>query len=539
MEGQYHFTLEPQTTVCVPLEDGYKVYSSTQWMDLAQAAMSKAINVPQHKIQFEVRRVGGGYGSKAFRSSLIGCTSVLVAHLLNRPARFVQTIEAMMETLGKRFPYFTSYSATFTATGKISALTANILIDRLAVFSNTYSGGINWKPNMKVVVTDAASSTIMRGPGTFQCIAIVENIIEHIAFKLGLDSADVRLQNIDSGNPMSRLYPSFLKKCDYRNRVEKVKEFNKLNRWRKKGIATSIMEFDAQPVGAFQATVNIYHGDGTVAISHGATEMGQGLNTKVIQVAAFTLGIPMEYIKIEPSNSLNGANSTLTANSVGSENVSFAVRKCCQTLVGRLDPIKRKLKPDATWIQIIEEAHKQFVTLIASETFKPTEMLLYKLYACSCSEVEYDALTGNTTILRVDIIEDTGESLSPLIDVGQIEGAFVTGLGYWFTESLKYDRRTGRIEQIELGTTKFLEQKIYLVELVQLRENNGGFLRSKTTGEPAICLAVSAYFATRKAIEALREDIGLPRKFLNIGPPASPENNLLVSEISPKDFKLK
>lgn len=497
MEGQYHFTLEPQTTVCVPLEDGYKVYSSTQWMDLAQAAMSKAINVPQHKIQFEVRRVGGGYGSKAFRSSLIGCTSVLVAHLLNRPARFVQTIEAMMETLGKRFPYFTSYSATFTATGKISALTANILIDSgcsknesetrllgLAVFSNTYSGGINWKPNMKVVVTDAASSTIMRGPGTFQCIAIVENIIEHIAFKLGLDSADVRLQNIDSGNPMSRLYPSFLKKCDYRNRVEKVKEFNKLNRWRKKGIATSIMEFDAQPVGAFQATVNIYHGDGTVAISHGATEMGQGLNTKVIQVAAFTLGIPMDFIKIEPSNSLNGANSTLTANSVGSENVSFAVRKCCQTLVGRLDPIKRKLKPDATWIQIIEEAHKQFVTLIASETFKPTEMLLYKLYACSCSEVEYDALTGNTTILRVDIIEDTGESLSPLIDVGQIEGAFVTGLGYWFTESLKYDRRTGRIVTNRTWNYKVPGAKDipvdFRVELVQLRENNGGFLRSKS-----------------------------------------------------------
>ncbi|KAL5273913.1 hypothetical protein ACFFRR_000587 [Megaselia abdita] len=553
--GQYHFPLEPNTTVCVPQEDSYKIYCSTQWMDFAQASMARVINVPVHTIQLETRRVGGSYGFKSTRANLIACTALLVSHILNRPARFIQTIESMMETCGKRFPYYSTIETTFSARGRITTLSADVLLDGgcskndnaiiallFPAVRNGYNGSNRWSIRGQAVSTDAPSNTIMRAPGNFQGVALIENLIENISFALTLDSADVRLENLSYSNPMTNLYRRFLSKTEYKLRLQNIVKFNQQNLWRKKGIATSIMEFSVEPLGIFQATVVIYHSDGTVAISHGGIDMGQGLNTKVLQVAAFTLGIPLTYIKIEPSNTVNGANSIVSANSTASEGVCFAVRKCCQTLLVRLEAVRKRLPPKASWESVIEEAYKRQISLIASDIFIPPDIPRYKVYGCACSEVEYDVLTGSATISRVDIIEDTGESLSPLIDIGQIEGAFVMGLGYWFLENLIYDRQTGRIITNRTWNYKVPGAKDipvdFRVELVQLRPSEG-FLRAKATGEPATCLAISAYFAARNAIAAAREDLGLPRVFLNIGPPSSPENNFLASEVSPEMFKLK
>lgn len=183
--------------------------------------------------------------------------------------------------------------------------------------------------------------------------------------------------------------------------------------------------------------VSIFHNDGTVAISHGGIEMGQGLNTKAVQMAALTLGIPMEKIAIKPNSSFISANDAATAASVASEVVCYITKHACDILVERLRPF-REANANGTWEEIVRAAYLKDVDLVANYTFKAEEVNSYYVYGLSCAEVEVDILTGNLILQRVDILEDTGESLSPGMDIGQVEGAFVMGLGIWLTENIVY-----------------------------------------------------------------------------------------------------
>jgi len=204
------------------------------------------------------------------------------------------------------------------------------------------------------------------------------------------------------------------------------------------------MKYPMEYFGVMHALVSIYHGDGSVSVVVGGIEMGQGLFTKVAQTAAFTLGIPLEKIQIKPSNTLACPNSIVTGGSMGSEVSCFAVARACEILNERLKPIKAK-NHNAEWSKIIDSAYENNVDLVSTYMFKVPDVKTYDIWGTSCAEVEVDILTGNILINRVDIMEDVGESLSPGIDVGQIEGGFVMGLGYWLTESLVYDRITGEL----------------------------------------------------------------------------------------------
>ncbi|XP_016926106.4 uncharacterized protein [Drosophila suzukii] len=559
LESQYHFTMEPQTTIVVPLDNILQVYCATQWMDATQGAIAHMLRVSVNSIQLQVRRVGGAYGAKVTRCNLVACATALVASKLRRPARFVQTIESMMETLGKRWACRSDYEFRVKANGSIIMLTNNYYEDAgcnlnenvvdfltLPILRNVYNlTDSNYRAQGSAIRTDAPSSTWCRAPGSAEGIAMTETALEHIAFTLQLDPADVRLVNLQQGNKMVQLLPKFLTSTEYRKRREQINVFNMQNRWRKRGLGLALMSFPLNTTVAFNypVTVAIYHEDGSVVISHGGIEIGQGVNTKAAQVAALVLGVPLDQVSVEASNTVSGANAMLTANSMTSEMVGLAVKKACDTLNQRLAPVKERLGPRATWVQVLQAAYLQPVFLIATESYKLGDIPNYNIYGLSLTELELDILTGNHLIRRVDILEDAGESLSPHIDVGQVEGAFVMGLGYYLTEQLKYDRQTGRILTNRTWNYHPPGAKDipidFRIELLQKSPNPVGFMRSKATGEPALCLAVGVLFAMQHAIQSARKDAGLPREWVRLGAPTTPETVVLNSGSQVETFVLK
>lgn len=315
--------------------------------------------------------------------------------------------------------------------------------------------------------------------------------MEHVAKIVGRDPVDVRMENLEDDSEYYKMMPEFVASVEYRERKAAIDKFNLENRWVKRGIAVSPMKYFINYFGAMHGIVSIYHGDGSVAISTGGVEMGQGLNTKVIQVASHVLNIPMEKFSIKPMNSLISPNDIGSVASVTSEISCYIVKKCCDELLERLKPFRDE-NPAATWEELVESAYDKNVDLSANYMYKAEEMKTYFVYGISCAEVEVDFLTGNMLLKRVDILEDTGESLSPGIDIGQIEGGFVMGLGIWLTENLVYDPKTA-----ELLTDRSWNYKPpgakdipvdFRVKLVQKKPNPCFVLRSKATGEPPVTM---------------------------------------------------
>ncbi|XP_075153164.1 uncharacterized protein LOC142226822 [Haematobia irritans] len=556
---QYHFTMEPQTCIVIPEEQGLKVYSSTQWINHTQAVIAKMLNLKVAAVQLEVRHVGGAFGGKISRCNLVACAAALAAYKLNRPIRFVQSLESMMNRNGKRWAYRSDYKAHIQTNGRLVGL-QNIYYGDAGCSPNEYPALVhgetafrscynftdgNLRLESNVVLTDAPSSTPMRAPGNMEGTAMIENIMEHIAFMAQLDPADTRMINIKEGNRMRELLPRFLRTTEYKQRRLEIDQFNQQNRWMKKGLGLAIMDFPYKsfpPFGTYPATVSIYHTDGSVVISHGGIEMGQGVNTKSAQVAAYVLGIPLDSVKIETTNSINGANSLFSANSMTSECIGFAIRKCCNTLNERLKPIRESLKPNASWQEIVQTAWQRSVNLIASDHYKVGDIPPYNIYCLGLTEVQVDILTGNHLIKRVDILEDVGESLNPNVDIGQIEGAFVQGLGYWVTEQLVYDRQTGQLLTNNTWTYKPPGAKDipidFRIEMLRGSKNKGGFMSTKACSEPPTCLAISVIFALQHAIQSARTDAGLKREWVRLGAPTTPETLVLNSGNDVSSFSL-
>ncbi|XP_037902815.1 xanthine dehydrogenase-like isoform X2 [Hermetia illucens] len=552
--SQYHYTMEPQTCVCIPTEDGLDVYSATQHMDLTQSAIAKCLDTTKSKVFLQVRRLGGGYGCKISRASQIACACAVASTLLNRPVRFVQSLESMMNAVGKRFACHCDYTVDVDDKGKIVKLTNSFYedcgctvnespVNYLSTWtvSNCYDADGNWKISGKTVKTDAPSHTWCRAPGALEGIAMIENIMEHIACETQQDSADVRLRNLKPGTKMETLLPEFLTSTEYKARKEEIIKFNEQNRWRKRGLGLALMKYPTHYFGTQPATVSIYQGDGSVSISHGGIEMGQGLNTKVAQVAAYVLGVPLETIRIHPSDSFNGANATVTGGGVGSETACYAAKKACEELLLRMQPVRDTME-NPTWLTLVQKCWSSNISLTASRSHKAGDLQVYDVWGLCLSEIEVDILTGNLVIKRVDILEDTGESLSPIIDVGQIEGAFIMGVGYWLTEKLVFNRQSGELLTNRTWTYKPPGAKDipidFRITLLQNSPNPAGFLRSKATGEPASCLAISVLFALRHALDSSRADAGITEKWFHLGAPSTPEDTVLNSGTSVEMFTL-
>lgn len=320
---------------------------------------------------------------------------------------------------------------------------------------------------------------------------MTEHVIEHVARVVGRDPVDVRMENLEDNSEFEKLLPEFITSVEYRERKVVIDKFNVENRWVKRGIAVTPMKYFLQYFGSMHGTVSIYHGDGTVAISTGGVEMGQGLNTKMIQTASHFLGIPMEKFSVKASNSLNNANDVGTVGTVTSEVSCYVVKKACEELLKRLKPIKEE-NPNLPWEELVETAFRMNVDLSATSFFSMDDLPNYFTYGLSCAEVEVDFLTGNIILKRVDILEDTGESLSPGIDIGQVEGAFVMGLGIWLTENMIYDPKTAELLTDRTWNYKPPGAKDipvdFRVKLMQKKPHLLGVLRSKGVGEPPVTM---------------------------------------------------
>ncbi|KAJ8668983.1 hypothetical protein QAD02_000242 [Eretmocerus hayati] len=524
--AQYHFTMETQTCICVPIEDGMDVFSSTQYMDLTQTSIAYLLNVPVNSINVRVRRLGGAYGAKISRATQIACACALVCSKLNRPARLVLTIEDNMRAIGKRTPAYIEYELEVDELGAIQSLDASYYGNVGASFNETHSYGSliafrncydfsAWNLKGFDCRTDLPANTWCRSPGTMEGMALIEHVMERIARVTGKDPLEVRMINMreDDKKILFPMIDQMKNSSDYAARSNDVAKFNKENRWKKRGISLVPMKYEFETFGQFHSLVSIYARDGTVSVSHAGIEMGQGLHTKVAQVAAYTLGINLDLVSVKPSSCLTSPNSSVTGGSVGSDACGYATQMACKELLKRLEPYKEKLGGNPMWKDLIFEAHKNNVDLCASFMFTTEQDIKpYSIYGVTVSEIELDILTGQHLIRRVDILEDTGISLSPTIDIGQVEGAFIMGIGLWTSEDLIYDPDTGALTNYRTWNYKIPGAKDipvdFRVSLLRNAPNPLGILRSKATGEPPLCMSCSIPIAIRHALNSARSDAG-------------------------------
>ncbi|XP_043603195.1 indole-3-acetaldehyde oxidase-like isoform X2 [Bombus pyrosoma] len=544
--GQYHYTMETQTCVCVPVEDGMDVYPASQWIDLIQVAIAELLDIKNNSINIKVRRLGGGYGAKISRATHVACACALVCYKLNRPARFVMSIESNMQAIGKRYDTRQEYEVGVDDDGRIQYLNANYWSNAgcnfnefhapiVALHINSCYEYSTWAYKGFEVKTDLPSNTYCRAPGSTEAVAMIENIMEHIAETIGKDPLMVRYANMheDHKGALQSMINDLCKNADYETRKRAVDTFNNENRWKKKGISLLPLMYPLQIWGQFHALVSIYARDGTVSITHGGIECGQGIHTKVAQVAAYTLGIDLSLVTVKPSNNLTSPNNFVTGGSITSETCSYATMMACKELLKRLEPIKNELK-DPSWQKLVMTAHTKDIDLCARYMFTAKDDIKsYPIYAASIAEIELDLLTGQHVLHRVDIIEDVGRSMNPELDLGQVEGAFMMGLGYWTSEDLIYDPKTGQLTNYRTWNYKPPGAKDIPVDFrVYFRRNNSNslsVLRSKATGEPPLCTSYGVLIAIQNALKSAREDAGNKDPWNRLDGPVTTEKILLNS----------
>ncbi|KAL4223518.1 hypothetical protein ACF0H5_016989 [Mactra antiquata] len=537
---QYHFHMETQSSLCIPTEDGMNVFTGTQWIDLSQTAISRVTGLNKNSINVQVKRLGGAYGGKIVLNSWIAAACGLSAYITNRPVKFRLTLGDNMKMMGKRFPYKALYQIGCTDEGKLNGI-------KLQYFGDCgYMQNINSFPAMQHFADNGALAPIF----------IMESMMEHVAKATKKDPLDIRMLNIYTDTQTDPLTDMALTNCElkqqiallqanteYNARKQKITTYNQNNRWKKKGISLVPLKYGITWSHArFGCQVSIYNSDGTVVISHGGIEIGQGINTKVAQVCSYELGIALDMIQVVSSNSFTTSNGGTTGGSRTSEICCSGIIECCKILNDRMAPVKEKMK-DPTWVQLINECYSEGIDLTARYWTNPeqTAPFMYYSYGATIAEVDLDVLTGEHQLTRVDILFDCGESTNPTLDVGQVEGAFVMGLGYWLTEECKYDPQIGALLTDSTWEYKPPSSKDipvdFRVNLVKKNPNPNGILGAKASGEPPLCMSCSALFALKRAIESARHDAGVDN-FFPLNGPATVEASQQLCLNDPSQFVL-
>ncbi|CAK1583031.1 unnamed protein product [Parnassius mnemosyne] len=545
---QYHFTMQPQCCFAKPSSRGIKLRSATQWMDIVQVAVARMLQLPLNSVEVSVSRVGGAYGGKASRSSLVACACALAASTLQRPASLVLPLRHNMAAIGKRSACDVQYEVGVNDDGLIQYLNLTYYSDCGCSYNDTPGSFIaasiqnlydstRYNITGYSVLTDKPSNTWCRAPATTEGVAVMEHIMERIAHITKKDPIEVRITNLAAKNAvLKEMIATFKMETNYDDRVSEIAKHNSKNAWKKRALKLSLMSFRIIFYGNYPVTISVYHADGSVLISHGGIEMGQGINTKVAQVCAYILKIPLDKITVKGSNSFVSPNAMGSSGSITSECVAYATIEACKELLKRLEPARNELT-NPTWEQIVKKSFDNGVNLQTSSMVSPLHSLIgYDVYGVCCAEVCLDALTGQHQVLRVDILEDTGQSLSPSVDVGQIEGAFIMGLGMWTSERLIYSK-SGRLLTDGTWTYKppgALDIPVdFRINFRRNSKNDAGVLRSKATGEPALVLSVVVTFALHEAILEARKEFGyVDTEWLDIDTPYCVEN--IIKAIAPK-----
>ncbi|KAJ8458929.1 hypothetical protein OPV22_031855 [Ensete ventricosum] len=544
--SQYYFYMETQTALAIPDEDNcIVVYSSSQCPETAQGVISQCLGIPNHNVRVITRRVGGGFGGKAVRAIPVATACALAAFKLRRPVRMYLDRKTDMIMTGGRHPMKINYSVGFRSDGKITALHVDIFInagiteDISPFMPSTIIGALkkyNWGAfsfDAKVCKTNLPTKSAMRAPGEVQGSFIAEAVIEHVSSFLSMDATSVRKKNLHTHESLILFYegsagdaPEYTlpavvdevaSSASYLDRLAIIRHFNSCNKWRKRGISLMPLVYQVT-LRPTPGKVSILS-DGSIVVEVGGVEIGQGLWTKVKQMTAYALGQLsvdgtknlLDKVRVIQADTLSMVQGGWTAGSTTSESSCEAVRLSCNILVSRLKSLKQSLEEKmgtVSWDTLISQANMQAVNLSASTYWVPDgSSAEYLNYGSALSEVEVDILTGGTTILRTDLIYDCGQSLNPAVDLGQIEGSFVQGIGFFMYEE-HVENSDGLVVSDGTWTYKIPTvdtiPKQFNVKLMKSGHHEKRVLSSKASGEPPLLLAASVHCATREAIRAAR-----------------------------------
>ncbi|XP_042301126.1 aldehyde oxidase isoform X8 [Sceloporus undulatus] len=563
--GQEHFYMETQSVLVIPKREDEEIdiYVSSQHPTFIQELVASVLNIPCNRITCHVKRVGGGFGGKVTKPAILAGITAVAANKTGHAVRCVLDREDDMLITGGRHPFLGRYEVGFMNDGTIVALDVRYYSnagctsdESIAVMENALLRMDNaYKiPNLLcqgcACKTNLPSNTAFRGFGFPQSALVTETLITDIAVTTGLPPEKIREKNmyktfdkthykqeVDPKN-LIRCWNECMKKSCFYRRKQAVEEFNTCNYWRKKGIAIIPLKYSIgfQPTFLNQAAalVHIYL-DGHVLVTHGGVELGQGIHTKIMQIASRELRIPMSYIYISETSTVTVPNTRPTAASIGTDVNGMAVKNACETLMKRLKPIMDE-NPEGKWKDWITEAFRQSISLSATGFFRGygTNMnwetgegrpFEYFVFGAACSEVEVDCLTGDHKNIRTDIVMDVGCSINPAIDIGQIEGAFVQGLGLYTLEVLKYSPEgvlmTCGPDHYKIPAICDIPEQ-FSVSLLSSSQNTSAIYSSKAIGEPALFLGCSVFFAIKDAILAARKERGFTGVF-TLHSPATPE----------------
>ncbi|XP_077867897.1 xanthine dehydrogenase/oxidase-like [Saccoglossus kowalevskii] len=581
--GQYHYYMENQCCIAQPNECNEMLMTvSTQNLFGVQMHVADALGIPAHKVTCKIRRVGGAFGGKDTTTSTnLAMACAVAANKTGKPVRLVLGRDTDMQCTGMRHPFLLKFKVGFNKDGMLRALESELFVNagytcNLSVIivdvmmhqlHNAYKIPV-YSMTGKACRTNVQSNTIMRAAGTVQPMAGIETIMDLVAAKCGISPEKVRAMNLykvgDSDNfyqelpdviNLKRCWNECLLKSDFDSRRETIDHFNRTNRWKKRGLAIVPIQRMTGIIGIVAnqgaALVHIYL-DGSVLLTHGGIEMGQGLHTKTIQIASRVLRIPSERIHINETSTDKVPNATSTGGSAGTDLFGTAIKFACETIMKRLEPFMLG-NPEGSWEDWVHAAYSHRVSLSATgfykfpgdigfnwEDHRASRLQYHFMYGAGCCEVEIDCLTGEHQMRRVDIVMDIGRSLNPALDIGQIEGGFIQGYGLFIMEELRYSQKG---ELLTRGPGMYRIPWIsdiprqFNVHLLEGSTCPGGIYSAKAIGEPPCLLGVSALVAIRDAISSARSDVGLHGNFYLNCPATAARIRLACSDDFPKTSK--
>ena len=551
--------------------------------------VAHVLGVPSNAVTINVRRMGGGFGGKETQMNLFCAVAAIAAKKWNRAVKIRPDRDDDMTATGKRHDFVIDYEVGFDDDGLIEAVTGEFAAR--CGFSSDLSGPVTdralfhadnayYYPNVLLnshpMKTNTVSNTAFRGFGGPQGVIAAERIMEEIAYHRGLDSLDVRKRNFYAAggrdvtpyhqtvedNIAPRIVEELEISADYQARRQAVLDWNAAGGTIRKGIALTPVKFGISFTATWYnqagALLHIYS-DGSVQLNHGGTEMGQGLNTKIAQVVAEELQIDFDRIKITRTTTEKVPNTSATAASSGSDLNGMAARDAALQIKERLVAFAAErwqtTPENVTFIanavrigretipfnDFIREAYMARIHLSAAGFYKTPKIhwdrdtgkgrpFYYFAYGAACSEVSVDTLTGEYRVDRTDILHDVGRSLNPIIDKGQVEGAFIQGMGWLTTEELWWDSR-GQLRTHAPSTYKIPlasdRPRVFNVELAKWSENRENTIkRSKAVGEPPFMLGISVFEALSHAVASVDDYRTCPR----LDAPATPERVLMAVE---------
>lgn len=590
--GQDHMYLEGHIAFAIPGEDDdVIVHCSTQHPSEAQHMVAHVLGVPSNAVVVNVRRMGGGFGGKESQMNLFCAVAAIGAKKLGRAVKIRPDRDQDMTATGKRHDFVIDYDVGFDAEGRIEAVQGRFAAR--CGYSSDLSGPVTdralfhadnayFYPNVRLTSrpqkTNTVSNTAFRGFGGPQGVVAAERMMEEIAYALGKDPLEVRKANFYGDktngrnltpyhqevedNVIARVVEELEESADYQARRKAILEENAKGGVIRRGLALTPVKFGISFTATWYnqagALIHVYN-DGSIHLNHGGTEMGQGLNTKVAQVVAEAFQVDFDRIKITKTTTEKVPNTSATAASSGSDLNGMAALDAVQQIRERLVKFaseSRGVSEDAVvftpnQVQIgdetisfdafVKEAYMARVHLSAAGFYKTPKIhwdraagkgrpFYYYAYGASCSEVAVDTLTGEYRVERTDILHDVGRSLNPILDKGQVEGAFIQGMGWLTTEELWWDD-AGRLRTHAPSTYKIPlasdRPRIFNVDLADWSENREMTIkRSKAVGEPPFMLGISVFEALSMAVASVADYSQCPR----LDAPATPERVLMAIE---------